>query len=100
TRAVEIADLFEEDGAAHLRLRNDEILTAVRVPASPDLVTKYEKARYRGAIDFPLAGVAVGLRRAGGMLAELRIALTGTNARPLLLSGCDPLIGQPLDAEA
>jgi len=100
TRTAEIADLFQEDGAAHLRLRNDEILTAICVPIRSDLLTKYEKVRYRGAIDFPLAGVAVGLRRVDGALAELRIALTGTNARPLLLSGCDLLIGRPLDAEA
>jgi 4-hydroxybenzoyl-CoA reductase subunit beta len=100
TRAVPIQDLFQEDGAAHLRLQADEMLTAVRVPIRPDLAAKYEKVRYRGAIDFPLAGVAVGLRRAGDQLAELRIALTGTNSRPLLLSGCEPLVGRPLDAGA
>jgi 4-hydroxybenzoyl-CoA reductase subunit beta len=96
---VELADLFQEDGAAHLRLRNDEILTAVRVTAAPGLVTKYEKVRYRGAIDFPLAGVAVCLRRANGALADIRVALTGTNSRPFLLAGCDSLVGRPLDAE-
>jgi 4-hydroxybenzoyl-CoA reductase subunit beta len=51
----------------------------------------------RSAIDFPLAGVAVALRRQGADIAELRVALTGTNSMPLSLEGTEGLTGAPLD---
>jgi 4-hydroxybenzoyl-CoA reductase subunit beta len=61
------------------------------------MAADYAKARVRGAIDFPLAGVAVALRRAGDRLAELRVALTGTNARPFLVAGAEELVGRAPD---
>ncbi len=100
TRWIALDELFREDGAAHLALGAEEMLLSVRLPIEPGLMAGYEKARFRGAIDFPLAGVAVSLRRKGSALAGLRIALTGTNSRPLLVSGCEALIDRPLDAEA
>ncbi|MGO8919259.1 MAG: 4-hydroxybenzoyl-CoA reductase subunit beta [Stellaceae bacterium] len=100
TRWIALDELFREDGAAHLALGADEMLLSVRLPIEPGLMAGYEKARFRGAIDFPLAGVAVSLRRKDSALAGLRIALTGTNSRPLLVSGCEALIDRPLDAEA
>ncbi len=76
------------------------MVLAVRLPNQAGLAAAYEKARFRGAIDFPLAGVAVALGRKGNALAALRIALTGTNSRPLLVSGLDALLGRQLDDEA
>jgi 4-hydroxybenzoyl-CoA reductase subunit beta len=99
-RSIALDELYCEDGAAHLALGADEFLLAVRLPIEPGLLAGYEKARLRGAIDFPLAGAAVSLRREGEVLAGLRIALTGTNSRPLLVAGCEALTGRPLDAEA
>jgi 4-hydroxybenzoyl-CoA reductase subunit beta len=64
------------------------------------LRTGYAKARVRGAIDFPLAGVAVALRRDGDTLADLRVALTGTNSCPLLIEDAGDLIDAPLDEVA
>ena len=37
------------------------------------------------------------LRREGDTLAELRVAFTGTNPRPVLLEGTAALCGGPLD---
>jgi CO/xanthine dehydrogenase FAD-binding subunit len=37
------------------------------------------------------------LRREGDVLAELRLAFTGTNPRPVLLEGTHALCGGPLD---
>ena len=54
----------------------------------------------RGAIDFPLAGVAVALRRQGDVIADLRIALTGVSSRPELVSGLEALAGHPLNETA
>ena len=98
TRRVRLVDLYRDDGAAHLTLRADEMLIAVRLPpAAPGSVSGYRKARVRGAIDFPLAGVAVALTCEHARIAALRVALTGTNSRPLLLAGTDELIGRAVD---
>jgi 4-hydroxybenzoyl-CoA reductase subunit beta len=97
-RSCPLPEIYMDDGLAHLRLGAGDCLVAVEVPA-PDasLRAGYAKARVRGAIDFPLAGVAVALRRKGETLADLRVALTGTNSCPLLIEGTDDFIGAPLD---
>jgi 4-hydroxybenzoyl-CoA reductase subunit beta len=48
-------------------------------------------------MDFPLAGVAVRLDVRDGRLEDLRVALTGTNARPFLVDGIAPFSGRPVD---
>jgi 4-hydroxybenzoyl-CoA reductase subunit beta len=88
TRQVALGDVYADDGMAHLALAPDELLVAVRVPAL-GLRSGYEKLRIRGAIDFALAGVAVALRADGGLVTDLRIATTGTDSRPLLISGLE-----------
>jgi 4-hydroxybenzoyl-CoA reductase subunit beta len=45
-----------------------------------------------------VTGVAVALRREGDTLADLRVAFTGTNPRPVLLAGTAALTGGPLDS--
>jgi 4-hydroxybenzoyl-CoA reductase subunit beta len=99
TRRIPLDTLYVEDGAAHLALAPDELVTAVRLPASPP-PSAYSKLRVRGAIDYPLAGVAVALAVADGLLTALRIALTGTNSRPFAVDGTEALIGRSLDAAA
>jgi 4-hydroxybenzoyl-CoA reductase subunit beta len=101
TRRVPLAALYREDGAAHLQLARDELLLRVRVPApAPNVVSAYRKVRVRGAMDFPLAGVAIALALRDGAAASLRVALTGTNARPILLDGTAPMVGRPVDDAA
>ena len=63
----------------------------VSLPPS-GLVSGYRKASVRGAIDFPLAGVACALSLRDGDLASLRVALTGTNSQPFVLAGTDELL--------
>ena len=100
TRRVPLAELYHDDGAAHLALAQDEVLACVHVPAAkPGLRCGYRKARTRAAMDFPLAGVACALTLQGGVLAELRVAITGTNPNPFLLAGCDEFAGRRVDAE-
>jgi 4-hydroxybenzoyl-CoA reductase subunit beta len=97
TRSLPLAELYADDGARHLRLQPGELITGVRIPPQPPgAVSAYRKARVRGAMDFPLAGVAVRANFEGEKLASLRLALTGTNSRPLLLAGTDPLCGAPV----
>ena len=99
TRRIPLAELFADDGAAHMRLSPDELLVAVHVPAHP-WPAAYAKARQRGSIDFPLAGVAVALLAADGIVRGLRVALTGVASRPILLEETTSLGGAALDAGA
>jgi 4-hydroxybenzoyl-CoA reductase subunit beta len=99
TRRLPLDDLYRDDGAAHLTIAEDELISSVRVPAT-SLRSGYRKARVRGAIDFPLAGVACALAIRNGSLAELHVALTGTNSRPIALEGTEALVGRPVDEAA
>ncbi len=86
------------DGKYFLALRPGEIIAAARVRNTPGLRSAYDKIRIRRSIEYPVAGVAVALRRDGDTLADLRVAFTGTNPRPVRLSGAQELCGRPLDA--
>ena len=100
TRRIELSDLYRDDGAAHLTIAADELLARVLVPARPaGLVSGYRKACVRAAVDFPLAGVACALSVRDGELAELRVAVTGTNAQPFVLAGTDALLGRAVGAD-
>lgn len=99
-RDVPLKDIYEDDGRAHLLLKDGEILVAVLVPQAQGATQGYSKARVRGAVDFPLAGVAISLTRDGQNLASLTVALTGTNSKPLLVEGTDAFVGQPLDDDS
>jgi 4-hydroxybenzoyl-CoA reductase subunit beta len=95
-RRIPLSDLYVEDGKAHLALADGELIVAVHLPANPP-PSAYAKVRTRGAIDFPLAGVAVTLASAGAKVVSLRVALTGTNSRPFLLAGTDAFAGRSVD---
>ena len=101
SRVLPLADLYHEDGAHHLTLAPGEILVAAHVPA-PAAGTRsaYLKTRVRGAIDFPLAGVAMALAVEDERISHLRVALTGTNSRPFPLEDTEALIGKTPDAAA
>jgi 4-hydroxybenzoyl-CoA reductase subunit beta len=86
------------DGKYFLSLRPGEFVTAVRAGNTQGLRSAYDKIRIRRSIEYPVAGVAVALRREGNVLADLRVAFTGTNPRPVLLQGTAALCGGPLDA--
>jgi 4-hydroxybenzoyl-CoA reductase subunit beta len=88
----------EGDGKIYLSLRPGEFVTAVRARNTPGLRSAYDKIRIRRSIEYPVTGVAVALRREGDLLADLRVAFTGTNPRPVLLKGTAELCGGPLDA--
>ena len=86
------------DGKYYLSLRAGELVAAVRARNTPGLRSAYDKIRIRRSIEYPVCGVAAALRRDGDILADLRVAFTGTNPRPVLLAGTDNLCGGPLDA--
>ena len=98
TRRLPLAELYRDDGAAHLALGRGELVVALHVPKpASGSASGYRKQRVRGAMDFPLAGVAVRLRREGEALADLAVGLTGINSRPIRLEGTDALLGRAVD---
>ena len=88
---------MQGDGKFYLSLRSGEIITAARAKNTPGLRSAYDKIRIRKSIEYPVAGVAVALKCEGGKLADLRVAFTGTNPRPVLLAGTAELCGGGLD---
>ena len=52
----------------------------------------FRKLRIRGSIDYPLAGVAVAVKRSNGNIEDIRIALTAVNPAPVLVKGLNALL--------
>lgn len=98
TRRMPLDDLYRDDGASHLTLAAGEFVSAVSIgAASTARRSGYRKARVRGSMDFPLAGVAAVLSLRDGVVAEIGVGLSGTNSRPIALQGVDAFIGQRVD---
>lgn len=92
-RCVKLADFYTGIGDDYRRLRPDELLTRVFLPASSaGYRGAYRKLRIRGSIDYPLAGVAVALKRSNGHIEDVRVGLTAVNPAPALVSGVTQLL--------
>jgi len=89
---------FKQTPLPATELKPGEFVTVVRASNTPGLRSAYDKIRIRRSIEYPVTGVAVALRRDEDVLADLRVAFTGTNPRPVLLKGTAELCGGPLDA--
>ncbi len=114
-RTVPVAEFHGKDGRSPIGADPDlkrqggkqpgELLLRVRVPLpEPGWRGVYEKLRVRDSIDYPLVGVGLMARFAGGNGADgnltgLRMALTAVNPRPEPVPGLDEFLGQPLTPE-
>jgi CO/xanthine dehydrogenase FAD-binding subunit len=98
-RRLPVHDFYTGLGDSYRRLQPDELVTRVFLPSlSADYRGVYRKLRVRGSIDYPLAGVAVAMKRANGRVADVRIGITAVNPAPLLVKGAeDLLIGKTVD---
>jgi 4-hydroxybenzoyl-CoA reductase subunit beta len=93
TRRVPLRDFYTNDGQAYRQLKANELVTRVFLPAeSAGYRGVYRKLRIRGSIDYPLAGVAVAMKRSNGHVADARIALTAVNPAPVLVKGATELL--------
>jgi len=99
TRRLPLRDFYTGLGDNYRKLQPNELVTRVFLPASAaDYRGVYRKLRVRGSIDYPLAGVAVVLKRSNGHVADARIGITGVNPAPLLVTGASELLaGKVLD---
>jgi 4-hydroxybenzoyl-CoA reductase subunit beta len=93
TRRVPLHDFYTGLGDNYRRLQPNELVTRVFLPASAsDYRGIYRKLRVRGSIDYPLAGVAVVMKRSNGHVADARVGITAVNPAPLLVKGADDLL--------
>jgi 4-hydroxybenzoyl-CoA reductase subunit beta len=98
-RGVSLRDFYTGIGDKHCRLQANELVTSVFLPASSaNYKGIYRKLRVRGSIDYPLAGVAVAMKRFNGYVADARVAITAVNPSPLLVKGAEELLaGKAVD---
>lgn len=81
-RKIHLRDFYTGNGTAPNGLASDEILTEVHIPCT-FLNGAYLKYRMRRGLDFPLAGVAVGLKIENGMCKEAKMVLGGVESGPI-----------------
>jgi len=98
-RRIPLRDFYTGLGDDYRRLQTNELVTRVFLPASAaDYHGVYRKLRVRGSIDYPLAGVAVVMKRSNGHVADARVGITAVNPAPLLVKGVDELLtGMAID---
>ena len=101
TRRALLRDFYTNVGDARMKLAKNEIVTRVLLPErTAGYRGVYRKLRLRGSIDYPLAGVAVALKRSNGHVEDARVAITAVNPAPLLVRGADKeLLGKAVTAE-
>ena len=85
------------DGIDYMAMEPGEFVLRIRAAAPGGLRSGYDKVRIRRSIEYPVAGCAAAVARDGNRLADLRIAITGTNPRPVFLEGAADLAGGALD---
>ena len=100
-RRMKISDFYTGDGVAYRNLQPTELVTRVILAASSaGYRGAYRKLRIRGSIDYPLAGVAVVMKRVNGHVEDARIGITAVNPAPLLVKGVTELLeGKSLTEE-
>jgi 4-hydroxybenzoyl-CoA reductase subunit beta len=102
-RRVPLSSFYTGFGDDYRKVKPNELVTRVFLPASSaGYRGVYRKLRVRGSIDYPLAGVAVVMKRSSngqsGHVADARIGITAVNPAPLLVKGASELlVGRAVD---
>jgi len=92
-RRIALNDFYTGSGDNYRRLQPNELVTRVFLPASmADYHGVYRKLRVRGSIDYPLAGVAVAMKRTNGHIRDARVAITAVNPAPVLIPNVSELL--------
>ncbi len=99
SRRIPLREFYTGIGDDYRRLASNEVLTRVFLPESTaNYKGLYRKLRIRGSIDYPLAGVAVVMKRANGHVSQAQVAITAVNPAPLLVAKAGPLMeGKVMD---
>ena len=92
-RRMPLHEFYTGLGDNYRRLEPNELVTRVFLPAaSAGYRGVYRKLRVRGSIDYPLAGVAVVMKRSNGHVADARVGITAVNPAPLLVKGASEML--------
>ena len=92
SRVIPAAQFFQ--GFLTTELREDEIVTEVRLPSTFHAVTMIEIARRRG--DFPIVSAGAAVTVDDGVCTDVRVGLGGVSDVPVRLRPIeDDLIGKP-----
>ena len=93
TRRIVLQDFYTGIGDNYRKLQPNELVTRIILPrSSAGFRGVYRKLRIRGSIDYPLAGVAVVVKRSNGHIDDFRLGITAVNPAPMLVKGTDRLI--------
>jgi 4-hydroxybenzoyl-CoA reductase subunit beta len=100
-RRALLRDFYTNVGDARMKLAKNEIVTRIFLPErTAGYRGVYRKLRLRGSIDYPLAGVAVALKRSNGHVEDAHVAITAVNPAPLVVRGVEKeLVGRAVTAE-
>jgi 4-hydroxybenzoyl-CoA reductase subunit beta len=98
-RRMALREFYTGAGDHYRKLRPNELLTRIILSdASANFRGTYRKLRIRGAIDYPLAAVAVALKRSNGHVSDARVAITAVNPAPTLIPGAAGILeGRAVD---
>jgi len=102
-RTLPVAELYTmDDGIDYLQKGRDEVLTRLELPPPDGLRATYLKFRRRGAIDFPLLGVAAAVRTdERGVCTDARLVLGAVATAPLPVpKAAEVLVGSTLGEDA
>jgi len=93
-KMIPLADFFTGRGEKPNVLKPDEILVEIRIPPfGRGAAAAYEKLRVREGMDFPMAGVAVHVRRnQDGTIEEAKIILGAVGSSPTEVSKASGLL--------
>jgi 4-hydroxybenzoyl-CoA reductase subunit beta len=95
TRQIPLRDFYTGEGDDYRRLQPSELVTKIILPRSTSGYRGiYRKLRVRGSIDYPLAGVAIAVKRSNGHIEDIQIALTAVNPAPVVVEGLTALVNR------
>ena len=98
---MSLHDFYTGEGDSYRKLQANELLTRVFLPnSSANFHGVYRKLRIRGSIDYPLAGVAIALKRSKGHVSDARVAITAVNPAPMMVKGASQALEGKLVDEA
>jgi 4-hydroxybenzoyl-CoA reductase subunit beta len=92
-RRIPLREFYTGVGDNYRKLEPNELVTRIFLPgSSAGYRGVYRKLRIRGSIDYPLAGVAIALKRSNGHVSDARVALTAVNPAPVLVKGAAQML--------
>jgi len=98
-RKIFLEDLYRNDGRDYLTINRGEVVSQVVVPLDDSRSCVYNRYSMRGAIDFPIVGVAVSVSdSADECTRSFKVVVTGLQASPVRMESLEQSIGEKRNA--